>query len=163
MANAGGKRVQRTPQNTDRIARTVRRALTYRYCVRSIDRGRHHPQRGFIDGRRKYRPRAERVGIGGLAGFLLQSGGCGRCGRCFHELYLWPMMTLRVSPSAGAMLMHLASDYIHPYRSAGGRPARCRVRTYLPEDALDAPVVICSELPSNPGGSITNCKRIASP
>jgi hypothetical protein len=24
--------------------------------------------------------------------------------------------------------MHLASDYIHPYRSAGGRLAQCRVR-----------------------------------
>lgn len=56
--------------------------------------------------------------------------------------------------------MHLASDYIHPYRSAGGRPARCRVRIYLPEDALDAPVVICSELPSNPGGSITNSAEV---
>jgi hypothetical protein len=52
--------------------------------------------------------------------------------------------------------MHLASDYIHPYKDAGGRPARCRVRIYLPEDVLDAPVVVCSELPNNPGGSITN-------
>src|SRR5215204_3329956 len=51
--------------------------------------------------------------------------------------------------------MHLASDYIHPYKDAGGRPARCRVRIYLP-DMHDAPVVICSELPNNPGGSITN-------
>lgn len=52
--------------------------------------------------------------------------------------------------------MHLASDHIHPYRSAGGRRARCRVRIYLPDDVLDTPVVICSELPNNPGGSITN-------
>ena len=52
--------------------------------------------------------------------------------------------------------LYLASDYIHPYISAGGRRARCRVRIYLPDDALDAPVVICSELPNNPGGSITN-------
>jgi hypothetical protein len=52
--------------------------------------------------------------------------------------------------------MYLASDYIHPYKDAGGRPARCRVRIYLPEDVHDAPVVICSELPNNPGGSITN-------
>jgi hypothetical protein len=37
-----------------------------------------------------------------------------------------------------------------------GRPAHCRVRIYLPDDVLDAPVVICSELPNNPGGSITN-------
>jgi hypothetical protein len=52
--------------------------------------------------------------------------------------------------------MHLASDYIHLYKDAGGRRARCRVRIYLPEDVLDAPVVVCSELPNNPGGSITN-------
>jgi hypothetical protein len=30
------------------------------------------------------------------------------------------------------------------------------VRIYLPDDDLDAPVVVCSELPNNPGGSITN-------
>jgi hypothetical protein len=37
--------------------------------------------------------------------------------------------------------MHLASDYIHPYKDAGGRPAHCRVRIYLPDDMRDAPVV----------------------
>ena len=52
--------------------------------------------------------------------------------------------------------MHLASDYIHPYKDAGGRPAHCRVRIYLPNDMHDAPIVICSELPNNPGGSITD-------
>jgi hypothetical protein len=52
--------------------------------------------------------------------------------------------------------VHLASDYIHPYKDAGGRPSHCRVRIYLPDDDLDAPVVICSEVPNNPGGSITN-------
>jgi hypothetical protein len=52
--------------------------------------------------------------------------------------------------------MHLASDYIHFYKDAGGSAARCRVRIYLPDDVSDAPVVICSELPNNPGGSITN-------
>ena len=56
--------------------------------------------------------------------------------------------------------MHLASDYIHPYKGAGGRPARCRVRIYLPEDIRDAPVVICSELPNNTGGSITNSAEV---
>jgi hypothetical protein len=56
--------------------------------------------------------------------------------------------------------MHLASDYIHPYKDAGGRRARCRVRIYLPDDDLDAPVVICSELPNNPGGSITNSAEV---
>ena len=52
--------------------------------------------------------------------------------------------------------MHLTSDYIHPYKDAGGRPAHCRVQIYLPEDMGDAPVVICSEVPNNPGESITN-------
>ena len=56
--------------------------------------------------------------------------------------------------------MHLASDYIHPYKDAGGRPAHCRVRLYLPEDVRDAPVVICSELPNNPGGSITDSAEV---
>ena len=56
--------------------------------------------------------------------------------------------------------MHLASDYIHPYKDARGRPARCRVRIYLPEDLRDTPVVICSELPNNPGGSITNSAEV---
>jgi hypothetical protein len=52
--------------------------------------------------------------------------------------------------------VHLAGDYIHPYKDVGGRPAHCRVRIYLPDDAGDAPVVICSEVPNNPGGSVTN-------
>jgi hypothetical protein len=56
--------------------------------------------------------------------------------------------------------VHLASDYIHPYKDAGGRPSHCRVRIYLPEDVRDAPVVICSELPNNPGGSITNSAEV---
>jgi hypothetical protein len=56
--------------------------------------------------------------------------------------------------------MYLARDYIHPYNDAGRRPARCRVRIYLPDDMRDAPVVICSELPNNPGGSITNSAEV---
>jgi hypothetical protein len=56
--------------------------------------------------------------------------------------------------------MHLASAYIHPYKDAGGRRARCRVRFYLPDDMRDAPVVICSELPNKPGGSITNSAEV---
>ena len=56
--------------------------------------------------------------------------------------------------------MHLAGDYIHPYKDAGGCQARCRVRIYLPDDMRDAPVVICSELPNNPGGSITNSAEV---
>jgi len=56
--------------------------------------------------------------------------------------------------------VHLASDYIHPCKDAGGRPSHCRVRIYLPNDMRDAPVVICSELPNNPGGSITNSAQV---
>ena|SRR5215218_8675261 len=47
--------------------------------------------------------------------------------------------------------MHLASDYIHPTP----RGSKCRIRIYLPEEEHDSPVVICSELPSNEGSSIT--------
>ena len=56
--------------------------------------------------------------------------------------------------------MHLASDYIHPYKDAGARPTRCRVRILLPDDMRDPPVVICSELPNNPGGSVTNSAEV---
>ena len=58
------------------------------------------------------------------------------------------------------MGQHLASDYIHPYKDAGGSAARCRVRIYLPDDVRDAPVVVCSEVPNNPGGSITNSAEV---
>jgi hypothetical protein len=56
--------------------------------------------------------------------------------------------------------VHLASDYIHPYKDAGGDPAHCRVRIYLSEEMHDVPVVICSELSNNPGGSITNSAEV---
>ena len=52
--------------------------------------------------------------------------------------------------------MHLSSAYIHTYKDAGGRPSHCRIRIYLPDDVLDAPVIVCSEVPNNLGGSITN-------
>ena len=48
--------------------------------------------------------------------------------------------------------MHLATDYIHPTPRGVGR---CRVRVYLPDEERDAPVVICSELPTNEGASVT--------
>jgi hypothetical protein len=44
------------------------------------------------------------------------------------------------------------AEDLHPYKDVGGSPARCRVRIYLPDDDLDAPAVVCSELPYNPGG-----------
>lgn len=52
--------------------------------------------------------------------------------------------------------MHLAHDYIHPTPGDG----RCRVRLYLPDDPeRDTSVVICTELPENPGKSITNAEE----
>jgi hypothetical protein len=49
--------------------------------------------------------------------------------------------------------VHLAADYIHPTPRGG----RCRVRIFLPEEPdRDAPVVVCTELPNNPGQSVTN-------
>jgi hypothetical protein len=54
----------------------------------------------------------------------------------------------------------LARDYIHPYKDAAGRRAHCRVRIYLPDDMRDVAGVICSELPNNPGGSITNSAEV---
>ena len=56
--------------------------------------------------------------------------------------------------------MYLASDHILPCKDAGGRLAQCRVRIYLPDDIRDAPVVICSELPNNPGDSITSSAEV---
>lgn len=52
--------------------------------------------------------------------------------------------------------MHLTADYVHPYRGGAGAQSGCRIRLYLPEEGRDAPVVICSELASNPGTSVTN-------
>jgi hypothetical protein len=54
----------------------------------------------------------------------------------------------------------LISDYIHPYKDVGGSPAHYRVRIYLPDDVRDAPVVICSELPNNSEGSVTNSAEV---
>ena len=56
--------------------------------------------------------------------------------------------------------MYLTGDYIHPYNDAGGRPAHCRVRIYLPDDVRDVPVVICSDLTNNPGGSVTTSAEV---
>ena len=48
--------------------------------------------------------------------------------------------------------VHLATDYIHPTPRGG----RCRVCVWLPEDDRDAPVIVCSELPTIiEGSSIT--------
>jgi hypothetical protein len=47
--------------------------------------------------------------------------------------------------------LHLASGYIHPSPRSGER----HVRIYLPEEELDPPVVIRSELPNKGGTSVT--------
>ena len=56
--------------------------------------------------------------------------------------------------------MRLTQDYVHAFRGPSGVRSACRVRLYLPDqegEALgDAPVVIVSELPDNPGTSVTN-------
>jgi hypothetical protein len=43
---------------------------------------------------------------------------------------------LRMYPSAGTLSMHLASDYIHPYKSVGGRLAQCRATRFPTSSAL---------------------------
>jgi hypothetical protein len=45
---------------------------------------------------------------------------------------------------------------VKSYQGRWGSAARCRIRVYLPDDMRDPPVVVSSELPNNPGGSITN-------
>jgi hypothetical protein len=52
--------------------------------------------------------------------------------------------------------MYLATDYVHPYRGAAEMHSRYRIRLYLPGEDRDAAVVICSELPDNPGVPITD-------
>jgi hypothetical protein len=51
--------------------------------------------------------------------------------------------------------VRIGSEWIEP----SGK-ARCRVRIYLPDDDLDAPVVVCSELLNNPGGSIADSVEV---
>jgi hypothetical protein len=51
--------------------------------------------------------------------------------------------------------LRLAADYVHPFESPSGIRSRCRIRVYLPEQEHDAPVVVCSELPENPGIPVT--------
>jgi hypothetical protein len=58
--------------------------------------------------------------------------------------------------------MRLIEDYTRAFRGPTGGRSACRVRLYLPgasepgETLGDAPVVIVSELPDNPGTSVTN-------
>jgi hypothetical protein len=52
--------------------------------------------------------------------------------------------------------MYLATNYIHLYRGVAGVHSKCRIRLYLPQEDQDAAVVICSELPDNPGTSASS-------
>ena len=52
--------------------------------------------------------------------------------------------------------MHLASDYIHPYKDASGSLSRCRVRIYVPDDMRDNFMGICSQLTDDSNTSVTN-------
>jgi hypothetical protein len=64
-------------------------------------------------------------------------------------LCLWPSGVFTSS-------MHLATAYIHPTLKGGS----CRVRVYVPEEEEDAPVVLCSEMPTNPGLSLTRATEL---
>ena len=50
--------------------------------------------------------------------------------------------------------MRLAADVAFPFEGPDGARARCRVRVYEPEDPRDAPVVVCSEMPDEPGPGV---------
>jgi hypothetical protein len=52
--------------------------------------------------------------------------------------------------------MYLATAYMHPTPKGG----RCRVRVYVPEENEDTPMILCSELPSNPGQSVVRPAEI---
>ncbi len=55
--------------------------------------------------------------------------------------------------------MHLVTDYVHSYKSGMGLASQCRVRIYLPDEVEDAPVVLCSELATNLGTSVTEAAK----
>ena len=69
------------------------------------------------------------------------------------------MIALRVSLCRGNI--NAPGRRLHPpLQGRWGRSAHCRVRIYLPDDTRDDPMVICSEVPNNPGGSITNSAEV---
>ena len=47
-----------------------------------------------------------------------------------------------------------------PLQGRRGRRSHYRVRIYLPDNMRNAPVMICSELPNRPGGSVTNSAEV---
>lgn len=56
--------------------------------------------------------------------------------------------------------MELRHDYELEFTAENGAQSRCRVRIYAPEEDRDAPVAIFSELPDNPGQSVTNAAEV---
>jgi hypothetical protein len=50
--------------------------------------------------------------------------------------------------------MRLVADGVFPFEGTDGARAKCRVRVYEPEDPRDAPVVVCSEMPDEPGPGV---------
>src|SRR5215207_424685 len=64
-----------------------------------------------------------------------------------------------MNPSGATVENRGSTDIIPPCTSlpttSTPRGGRCRMRVYLPTEEQDAPVVVCSELPTNDGASIT--------
>jgi hypothetical protein len=56
--------------------------------------------------------------------------------------------------------MHLASDYIHPYKDAGDAPPTAGYASTSPTICVTLSVVVCSGLPNDPGGSSTNSAEV---
>ena len=67
---------------------------------------------------------------------------------------------LWVSLCRGNVYAPGVSDYFHPYEHAGDISHAAACGSSSPKDMHAAPVVICSELPNNPGGSITNSAEV---
>lgn len=52
-------------------------------------------------------------------------------------------------------------DAPFPFLASNGSQSKCRVRVYSPDDAArDSHVVIVTELPDNPGSSVTNSAEV---
>jgi hypothetical protein len=57
--------------------------------------------------------------------------------------------------------MHLELDAPFPFLASNGARSKCRVRVYSPDDPeRDSHVVLVSELPDNPGSSVTNSAEV---
>jgi hypothetical protein len=77
----------------------------------------------------RHRPRIDRQRSPRFAGFSSPVRLPRSMRAVLPRALLMVLIALRVSLCGSNAPMHLASDYIHPCKSAGG-PARCRVRIY---------------------------------